>query len=184
MIENHLNDDANIKLFEYWSQFAQNLDAWNTTSEIHSIDHWLRVMLLGLMICESAPQHTRFAEQVCIAAAFHDTRRHYDGIDKEHGQRGADFYREYCENNRNIEYFPAVEFAIRWHDCSDEKAANALMSYSQEDTDEIWHLYQIFKDADGLDRVRLGDLDETRLRLDVSRELVATAWQLLGEIEL
>ena len=37
---------------------------------------------------------------------------------------------------------------------------------------------KVLKDADGLDRVRLGDLDPTRLRTDVAQSLIDTAQKL------
>ncbi len=43
-------------------------------------------------------------------------------------------------------------------------------------------MFRVLKDADGLDRVRLGDLDPSYLRYEVSRESVDRAWELLREI--
>jgi hypothetical protein len=40
----------------------------------------------------------------------------------------------------------------------------------------------VLKDADGLDRVRIADLDPGRLRHPISRDRVAEAWELLAEM--
>jgi hypothetical protein len=41
-----------------------------------------------------------------------------------------------------------------------------------------WRLVALLKDADGLDRVRLGDLDPKMLRLPESQKMIAFAQQL------
>jgi hypothetical protein len=46
-----------------------------------------------------------------------------------------------------------------------------------------WRLTSLLKDADGLDRVRLGDLDPRRLRHPETREMVAFAEVLFSETD-
>jgi hypothetical protein len=45
-------------------------------------------------------------------------------------------------------------------------------------THEHWRLVALLKDADGLDRVRLGDLDPKFLRLPQSKPMMSFAQQL------
>ena len=50
------------------------------------------------------------------------------------------------------------------------------------DFEGVLRVFRVLKDADALDRVRLGDLDPSYLRYEVSRESVDRAWELLREI--
>jgi hypothetical protein len=52
------------------------------------------------------------------------------------------------------------------------------MDYSLQEPDRAQKLLMFFKDADGLDRVRINDLNPAMLRLCVSKEIVAVAEEL------
>lgn len=52
----------------------------------------------------------------------------------------------------------------------------------QIDPEAALRVFRVLKDADGLDRVRLGDLDPSFFRYDVARERVDRAWELLREL--
>ena len=45
--------------------------------------------------------------------------------------------------------------------------------------DEVQFLLQYFKDADGLDRVRLGDLNTKYLRTETAKRMTLVAQQIL-----
>ena len=64
------------------------------------------------------------------------------------------------------ELLDTVTYIVHWHVPPDHEAP--VM------TTEL----QVLKDADGLDRVRLGDLDPTFLRTDVAPELIDIAQDL------
>jgi len=49
--------------------------------------------------------------------------------------------------------------------------------------DDALSVFQVLKDADALDRVRLGDLDPSYLRFPESLERVDIAWELLAASE-
>ena len=66
----------------------------------------------------------------------------------------------------------------------DARARQDDGSYEPEwiDSEAVLRVFRVLKDADALDRVRLGDLDPSYLRFEVSRESVERAWELLREI--
>ena len=63
------------------------------------------------------------------------------------------------------------------HCIDDKKGLANLEKCPIEDKNRAIRLYQILKDTDGLDRVRLGDLDINYLRLPISKRLVLVAQQ-------
>ena len=68
--------------------------------------------------------------------------------------------------------YPAIEFAVTVH-CNAEPSPS----------DPHYRLAALLKDADGLDRVRLGDLDPSKLRHDHVRSMVGFAKRMHGETE-
>jgi uncharacterized protein len=55
---------------------------------IHGPDHWRRVERNAMKISAS---NGAIVEVVRLFAVFHDSRRWNDGIDSEHGKRGAEY---------------------------------------------------------------------------------------------
>jgi hypothetical protein len=108
-------------------------------------------------------------EVVRCAAATHDVGRHDDGRDPEHGLRSARWVREHRDalsvalDDRQLE---ALAYCCAWHVPPDAQAP-AL-------TNELVCL----KDADGLDRVRIVDLDPRQLRTERARQLPGPARRL------
>ena len=103
----------------------------------------------------------------CLAACFHDSRRQDDWLDVGHGLRAADYYREFCYDHKR-DFDVRVYLVMAFHDHDDALGEAALKGHDQGVL-----LYHIFKDADALDRFRLGpfDLDINYLRTDAARAL-------------
>ena len=70
-------------------------------------------------------------------------------------------------------------FAVAHHCGSETHAEKAATRF--EDPESKLRVFRALKDADGLDRVRLGDLDPAYLCFPQSRLRVACAWELLRE---
>ena len=66
---------------------------------------------------------------------------------------------------------------MRYHDCRDEQGKEAIPSLFEEQAERVQLLYQIFKNADGLDRFRLGPhgLNPEYLRTDAAVDLLGFA---------
>lgn len=153
-------------------------------STIHGKLHTLRVLLHILFISHMLNLPHDEKEILCTAALWHDTGRSCDGIDDEHGFNSMLNYEGSFEDEIN----PIVSFIIQYHSIDDNIATKKLESYpcSVTEKETIIKLYNIFKDADALDRIRLGfrDLDINYLRLSESKHLTKVARIFYDQIKL
>lgn len=129
-------------------------------SDLHGLGHTARVMVWACVLT----RETEWCDTVVWAAACHDLRREDDGADPDHGFRAGRWVRETLAleeiRPREIEL---VARACDWHVCSDAR--------SEWDHPTLW----LLKDADGLDRVRLYDLDPRFLRHPGTRAWIEAA---------
>jgi hypothetical protein len=138
--------------------------AMQPPSDLHGLGHTARVMTWACVLTRG----TRLFEPVVWAAACHDLRRLDDGLDPRHGFRAGAWVR------RKLPAFlkqPPAELeliagACDWHVCPDAEA--------EWDHPVLW----LFKDADGLDRARLYDLDPSFLRHEDTLQWVERAKEL------
>jgi uncharacterized protein len=129
---NQINFDA---LWDYVTKAFQC-----DPDSIHGASHWRRVERNAL---EIAASNGAIVEVVRLFAVFHDSRRENDGVDFEHGERGA----EYAASLRGTlfdlsdTHLELLQYACRWHtqgQLSDDPTIGAC-----------W-------DADRLDLTRIG----------------------------
>lgn len=167
--------------FSHWCSYMEaHLDFSLPDSPIHTMPHCARVLLLALIIA----RREGFAETEALAhaAIFHDTRRRDDGRDTGHGARAAYHYLNFCKGREDIAYLPLAAALMAWHDQPDADGVKAISARSGGDA--AWlAAYRIFKDADALDRVRLGDLNPAMLRTQSARGMVDFAERLYRESE-
>lgn len=167
--------------FRYWLDFMEkNVDFNLKESVKHNLDHCARVLLYSLMIADKMDLSEDDKALLAAAAVFHDSRRIDDWYDTGHGQRAAEYYKQYClQNSLVLTFSPVCHKIIFYHDLHD---ANGLEALSQEKTanEKALLLYQIFKDADALDRLRLGKeaLDISYLRTPASADFYELAYSL------
>ena len=168
--------------YEKWNTFLENeIDFWLKTSEKHTKEHCSRVLLFCLLIADKRELPQRETDILCMAAVFHDSCRQDDWYDVGHGQRAADYYRSYCEKT-DLTYDDRTYYIIAYHDRDDELSVRILREKFPDDPDAVL-LYQIFKDADALDRFRLGPdaLDAKYLRTLEAKNMVEFAKRLLWD---
>jgi hypothetical protein len=133
-------------------------------SALHGAGHTARVMVWAAVLTRG----TEWFEPVVWAAACHDLRRVNDGDDLPHGFRAGGWVRQVLPGKLR-QPLPCLELiasACDWHVCADEDA--------EWDHPVLWWL----KDADGLDRVRLFDLDPRYLRHAETHPWVPAATRL------
>ncbi len=168
--------------YDRWYRFMEDrVEFWHHASIFHTKAHCARVLRFALMIAEKQGLSPADSELLATASVFHDSRRLDDGYDTGHGQRAADYYQEFCEKNGQ-NFDPLCYHVIYWHDRHDAEGIAAIENLlPRRDNDVL--LYQIFKDADALDRFRLGPngLDVRYLRTDAALELVDYARALWDE---
>lgn len=129
---------------------------------IHGINHEARVLVWQELLARVLIQDGESLDQEALrwAAVTHDTRRVDDGVDFPHGERAAIWVEQALSETIPDGALETVVYVNRWHVPSDSSAPRM--------TPEL----AVFKDADGLDRVRLGDLNPRYLRRERSRQLL------------
>ncbi len=137
-------------------------------SILHGPAHMMRVFILQELIATQLEREglTVNREATRWAASVHDIGRVDDGDDLEHGTRSAEWMRNHVPNNMSPEAIDVATYIVHWHTPEDEAAPTM--------TTEL----KILKDADGLDRIRLGDLDARFLRTNAAHQLIELAQQL------
>ena len=141
---------------------------YNLKDTVHGYEHTLRVLLLSLLLSEELGLSNKNRNRLATAAIYHDCRRKHDGESKQHGYDSAEYYKSSVNHPDAI-----TAFLIQYHSVDDrygyrEIELNPALS---EKADTAKLLFKIFKDCDGLERVRFGlqALDLSYLRTDISQ---------------
>ncbi len=143
-------------------------------SYIHGINHSYRVMYHVLQIATATGLKREGTIAFC-AAYIHDLARMHDGYCTQHGTWAAErklnlhanLFRQIGLKNKDLK---KVEIAVAWHSNSKEL----------EKSNHAYLVTALLKDADALDRIRLGedDLDVRYLRFPETRQMVNSAKKL------
>lgn len=169
--------------FLYWTEYMENNLVFHLPdSEWHTKGHCERVLLYALLIGVQVSGCGKDGlRALAHASIFHDTCRQDDYLDVGHGARAASYYMKYCEQNKDLVFLEPAYLIMKYHDRDDEAGMEAIANARPEDKEQAIRLYGIFKDADALDRFRLGanGLDtrflrnpEAMLLVDFARDLV------------
>lgn len=138
---------------------------------MHGIGHITRVLVWSEQISTQMPPSLRL-EELRWAAGLHDIKRHDDGGDRYHGERAAAWVRETFASVRP-DVAASLDIELLATLCRDHQCPDHLIT---DWSDEL----RVLKDADGLERVRIHDLDPRRLRLRaISPPLEPRAWDLM-----
>ena len=114
--------------------------------------------------------------QLFRAASYHDVGRTFDGFDIYHGARSA--LRLERLTGQTGEPLKQLQAAVTAHSRPDRDMASVVASFQPADLDRAMTLTRLLKDADNLDRVRLGDLNPRFLRHESARSLAGFARRL------
>jgi hypothetical protein len=134
---------------------------------IHGLGHAARVLVWANRVGTCLQEVD--IEAVRWAAVLHDVGRLSDGWDKGHGARSAEWvaaHRRLLSPAVDDDAMERIIACCRYHETPDQDIANFIPELV------------CIKDADGLDRVRINDLDEKYLRTECARLLVGDAWNL------
>lgn len=161
--------------FESWDKFLhEKIDFTHPESPIHALPHSERVLLYALILAEKEmPDDDSAREILAQASVFHDTRRFDDYLDVGHGARAAVHYKQYCGEHPECSFHPESVYLMRYHDLDDKIGIEAIKKHFGKEAGRVLKLYAIFKDADALDRWRLGPvgLDPEYLRTPTARSM-------------
>lgn len=167
-----------IEKYTLYSSMINN--AWfHNPQGIHALGHTKRVLLLSLIICFLENFSEKDQAILGFASIYHDIGRKNDGYDPDHGL--ASYSKLINEQLLKLDDFHENEilrFLVQNHAIPDQSAYKKINRYALINVERTLRLYDAFKDADGLDRVRLKDLNPEYLRTDSAQRLILAAHQL------
>jgi hypothetical protein len=153
---------------------------------IHGVGHTRRVCVHVLRLSAALDIPRRLRDLTLTAARWHDLGRTHDGVEPEHGAhsvrrvQGLGLADELvATGGLSPGDLELVLFAIRYHSLDDATARRAAA-----DPDALPLLW-LLKDADALDRVRLGGgdgVDPAYLRHPGAASFIDFAWELYALI--
>jgi len=154
-------------------------DLFRHPSTLHGQAHVARVMVHAIHLVEATRRYEHGA-RLWAAVFLHDIARLHDGVCHRHGPDAAQRLREepalqqrLTEAGLTVADYPAIEAAVTAHSAPKD----VLMDHPH------WPIIALLKDADGLDRVRLGDLDPERLRHSEAKGMVRFAQALFDKTD-
>ena len=176
----HRSEIISLRSTDTWQLFLSAFNSLDRSalyeSRVHGQSHIERVILLGSLLAEGCSldeADTRLLLSIC---SYHDVGRVNDGYDLNHGYRSSLRIAELTGyQGDDLRMTQAITAA---HSKNDADLENTLISYQPYDFERCLNLARIFKDADGLDRVRIADLDPAFMRTERGRELVPFAQSL------
>lgn len=170
-----------IERYHYYAQRLKK-EYFYRPEGTHGIMHTRRVLMLNLVLSTRLNISPRRLNILCTAALYHDIGRINDNVDPGHGVESFRRAREMgLINLLGSSDQEILRYIIENHCISDQKAREHLPQYALPDLQESQELFDIFKDADGLDRVRINDLDQRQLRTDEGKNLLLVARQLFHD---
>lgn len=174
-------------LRQYYRQCLSLLkpDYFHRPQGIHGQLHARRVLLLLLLLAYHEQGWTELPHWLTLAALYHDIGRSNDNFDPEHGRSS---YQKALSLGLLQDLEPAelemTRFVMETHCLEDKEAYRLLNDYQVHDSNCLRIMYELFKDADALDRIRINDLDVAHLRTQVAHQMLLVARDLLDHPEL
>ncbi len=161
-------------------------------SRLHGVSHTERVHIHAQRLLERLAWPRDDAGLVLRAALWHDIGRQGDGVEPSHGQGSADRADELgLTEDLAVPDAAIVRFAIVRHSLSDRGAAEHAAELARDsdearrlaDPERALRVLWLLKDADALDRIRLGFgecADPRQLRHAATVEMIDFAAALYG----
>lgn len=169
-------------LLDVYRRYSKRIDIipFAKGGDEHGRLHEKRVLMLSLLLADALGLSKGDMEVLATVAAWHDTGRDNDGVDETHGFAGMKRYEASTSNPDST-----VRFICQYHCIDDDIAYAELEKTNIRDKARCKLLFDIFKDADALDRVRfdLRDIDIDCLRNDISKQFVLIARIILENLK-
>ncbi len=148
-------------------------------SIMHGIDHVLRTSLIAGYIALKEGIDPNDFKMIIQAAMYHDIGRINDQEDSTHGRRASDKLDSIVLEQIEPEEKNILKAMISAHSVDDRYMSKVFESYGITDMERARILTCILKDADALDRVRLGgSVDPAYLRTETSKKLIPAAYDI------
>lgn len=183
------SDTELIDGLKSWSMYPLLLETYQNLREdalyksrVHGSGHIHRVLLFAALIAWMERLPEDMVRQYFRAAAYHDVGRTFDGYDLEHGAQSAQRLEELTGVSGDA--LAELQAAVAAHSRPDARLEETVASYHPADFERAVELTRLLKDADNLDRVRLGDLQVKFLRHKSAQDLADFALRLLARDQL
>lgn len=158
---------------------APTPELFTHASTLHGQAHVSRVMVHAFRLI-AATGWIEEAPRLWAAVYLHDLARTHDGRCYRHGGDAITKFRGlpelralFARGGVTADDYDAIEIAVVHH----------CLPKELDPTHPHWRLASLLKDADGLDRVRLGDLDPHYLRNAEARTMTDFAQALFDETD-
>lgn len=155
-------------------------DEFRHRSWLHGQRHVGRVLVHAMRLVDALGQDKRLRAALWAAVYIHDLQRTHDGECTQHGRWAARLLVDHQPTLARLDEAGvpsvdrlAIRTAVTFHSLPKELPAGHVH----------WTLTALLKDADGLDRVRLGDLDPRYLRHRESHDMIDFAQRLFDASE-
>lgn len=169
-----------LSRWEHYPMLLQTLEQLDHSvlfvSKMHGLGHIERTILQGGFCAMEEGLDRSDTALLLLACSYHDVGRQDDWVDDLHGWRSAQ--RIGAITGRTGEDLKLLQGAVDAHSRKEAVLRETVAGYHPADLDRAVRLAQLLKDADGLDRVRLGDLDPSYLRRETSRSRAGLAFEV------
>lgn len=154
-------------------------------SYIHGINHNIRVSYLALIISTIENIKEEDFKLIIETCKYHDIGRINDYEDREHGLNGANKL-DFLSSKYNEDELNYLKTVITCHSLKDTYFKQLAIKNKIKDIDKCKKIFEILKDADALDRVRLEYpvVKISYLRIFSSKKLILYAYQLFYNYEM
>lgn len=167
-------------ILEEFEHELSNLDEieklMRNKTNLHGINHIVRVLFNAYAL--SSLENIKDKDRMIIveAAKLHDIGRTTDGEDEGHGAKSAIKAREIlAKKGFSSQQINEICFLIKEHSIPRSKNNMHIEGLPEEIRERYRYHLNLLKDADKLDRVRIGDLNPQRLSTDSAKRLVEVA---------
>jgi hypothetical protein len=165
---------AGLQNSRYYDPFMRTLNTLKVEalyqSHLHGQGHVERTLLFAALLAFREELGPEDLELLLMAASYHDVGRVDDSYDTEHGTRSATRLDELT--GQKGEALLLLQGAVSAHSRPDRLLEQTVAEYGAADFAHGVRLARLLKDADGLDRVRIRDLNPDFLRHESARDLV------------
>lgn len=169
-----------LSRWEHYPMLLQTLEQLDHSvlfvSKMHGLGHIERTILQGGFCAMEEGLDRSDTALLLLACSYHDVGRQDDWVDDLHGWRSAQ--RIGAITGRTGEDLKLLQGAVDAHSRKEAVLRETVAGYHPADLNRAVRLAQLLKDADGLDRVRLGDLDPSYLRRETSRSRAGLAFEV------
>lgn len=169
--------------WRHYGLFSHALNILDTRvlyqSSLHGQGHVERTLLLAALLGWMEDLSAQDTSLLLSAISYHDVGRVDDGYDTEHGTRSAGRLAELT--GATGEDLLLMQGAVASHSRPDEQLEETVGFYHAANFPHAIALARLVKDADGLDRVRIQDLNPDYLRHKSAKALALFAQYLFDQ---